>query len=562
MKTTSESRIAQYRERGWWEDKTLHDELRSAAAECGDRLAVADQPDRDSWSDSGAQRLSFAELDRAADNLAWQLRERGIGHGDIVVVQLPNIVELVAIYFAVSRIGGIVSPIPVQYGEYEIRHICDSLQPAAMVTLARFREQSLLQVAAAALRGHDIELLCCGTDDGLQLQGSADAGQADALAGYSLEHASDANAIVTICWTSGTTGTPKGVPRSHNMWTATARCCIEAGGYQRGDRLLNPFPLVNMASVGAFLFPFVLLRSSLILHHPIDPPLFLRQLQDEQVQFTIAPPALLNQLAKSAEMWASFDFSALRAIGSGSAPLAPWMIETFARDYGKEIINFYGSNEGIALFCTPANSGDPQVRATMFPRLGSSDCEWQGHAANIIQTKVVAPESGEIIKTPGQVGELLIGGATVFDGYLGIDNAGLFDDEGFFHTGDLVEICGDPPLFYRIAGRCKDIINRGGVKLSPAEVDVLLEGAPGLREAAVCAYPDERLGERVCACVVVNDPAKPPRLEELVEYLKAAGLATFKLPERLELFDQLPRNPLGKVQRFLLEEAINERGAA
>lgn len=174
--------------------------------------------------------------------------------------------------------------------------------------------------------------------------------------------------MLSICWTSGTTGTPKGVPRSHNMWLATARCSMAAGSYTADDVLLNPFPLVNMAALGGFLFPAALLGCSIVLHHPLDAPLFLKQMQDERISFTIAPPALLNQLAKTPPMWNSFDFSALRCVGSGSAPLAPWMIATFSRDFGKEVVNFYGSNEGISLFATPETAPEPEVRATMFPR--------------------------------------------------------------------------------------------------------------------------------------------------------------------------------------------------
>jgi cyclohexanecarboxylate-CoA ligase len=367
---------------------------------------------------------------------------------------------------------------------------------------------------------------------------------------------------VTICWTSGTTGTPKGVPRSHNMWVATARACIEAGGYEAGDRLLNPFPLVNMAAIGAFLYPCLLMPCALVLHQPMNPPLFLAQMQDEKISFTIAPPALLNQLAKSEAMWRRFDFSALRALGSGSAPLAPWMIETFSQQYGKEVINFYGSNEGVALFCTPQTATDPAVRATMFPALGSGRGNWQGAAAGFVLSKLVDPETGELITEPGRVGELLFGGATVFDGYLGTDNRTVMDAEGYFHTGDLVEICGDPPHYYRIAGRCKDIINRGGMKISPAELDVLLEGMPQLKEVAVCGYTDETLGERVCACVVPAAADAAPTLEKLVSWLTERGLARYKLPERLEVLTALPRNPLGKVQRFLLRETVEQRSPA
>lgn len=556
MKTTPHVRIREYEAKGWWEGLTLHGQLRDAAAACGDRHAVADPPDRVAWGGGSVLRLSFAELDRAATLLAAQLRERGVGAGDTVLVQLPNMVELVAMYFAACRIGAVVSPLPMLYGAHEIRHIAGVIAPRAMITLAKFRDVPFAEHAEKALGGGVDVLSFGGGKNALQWGTDVDAARARAVADYEAAHAADANAIATICWTSGTTGTPKGVPRSHNMWVASARACIEAGGYQDGDRLLNPFPLVNMAAIAAFLYPCVLVRSTLVLHQPMNPPAFLAQMQDEKITFTIAPPLLLNQLARNEAMWKSLDFSALRAVGSGSAPLAPWMIETFDKTYGKPVINFYGSNEGVALFCTPQTAADPTVRATMFPSLGSGRGNWIGTAASFVRTRVVDVETGEEITTPGRVGELLFGGATVFDGYLGTDNAGLFDNAGMFHTGDLVEIGGDPPHYFRIAGRCKDIINRGGMKISPSEIDVLLEGMPQIKEAAVCGYADAEMGERVCACVVPADPGKAPTLEAVTQFLADKGLAKFKWPERLVVLDALPRNPLGKVQRFLLQERV------
>ena len=556
MITSPKQRIADYRERGWWGDDTLHGLLASKALEYPDRLAVADQPNRLDLTDDKPCRLSFAELDEGSTQVACQLLDRGIRAGDRIIVQLPNIVELVVCYMAVSKIGAIISPVPVQYGSHELQHISATISPVAIVTLERFGALELSKTAESITNG-SIQLLVFGTD--LNLVSTQDSQKCLQLQNHQESFPIDADQTLTICWTSGTTGTPKGVPRSHNMWISTARCCAEAGNYQQGDRFLNIFPLVNMASIGGFLYPAILLGCSIVLHHPLDPELYLAQLQDEKITFTLAPPVLLNQLAKSQDMWNRFDFSQLRSIGSGSAPLAPWMIETFRQQYGLEVINFYGSNEGISLFCTPMHNADSEVRATMFPRLGCGIAGFDSYANRAILTKVVDTETGETITESGHVGELLFAGATVFDGYLGTDNDELFSDDGYFHTGDLVELCGDPPAFYRIAGRCKDIINRGGMKISPAEIDILLEGLTGSSEVAVCAYQDDAQGEKVCACLVVEPDADKPTLDDVADYLLKQGLAKFKLPERIECFDSLPRNPLGKVQRFILEDAVRQR---
>jgi len=132
----------------------------------------------------------------------------------------------------------------------------------------------------------------------------------------------------------------------------------------------------------------------------------------------------------------------------------------------------------------------------------------------------------------------------------------VFTEDGYFRTGDLVEICGEKGEFYRIAGRIKDIINRGRMKISPAELDTVLESYPGLIEVAVCAYPDAELGERICACLVLQEGLSPPQLADLCQFLEAKGVAKFKWPERLEVVGQLPRNPLGKVLRHVLSQSV------
>lgn len=555
MKTSSPQRIKDYTEREWWGQETLHSLLRTQAKVNPDLIAVADQPNREELTGDLPYRLSFQDLDFSSTTLACQLLDNQIKSGDTIIVQLPNIVELVVCYMACSKIGAIISPVPVQYGRHELLHIHKLISSKAIITIERFKEQTLARGAAECLED-SIKILVFGTN--LEIDANYDDGYRKQLQKFQDIHSSDANTILTICWTSGTTGTPKGVPRSHNMWIATARCCIEASEPRQGDRFLNIFPLVNMASIGAFLYPSLLVGCSIFLHHPLDPGLYLTQLQNEKITFTVAPPVLLNQLAKSEDMWKRFDFSNLRSVGSGSAPLAPWMIETFSRVYGLEVINFYGSNEGISLFCTPVHTQDPVVRATMFPRVGCGLHNGTSYASTSVLSKIVDPDTGEEIRESGSVGELLFDGATVFDGYLGMDNCDVFDSDGYFHTGDLVEICGDPPLFYKIAGRCKDIINRGGMKISPAEVDILLEGLPSTLEAAICAYPDDDLGEKLCACIVMESGVPNISLEDVNGYLNSKGIAKFKLPERIAFFDALPRNPLAKVQRFELEEWVRQ----
>ena len=537
MRTTSDERIAALTTSGKWGHDTLHSLLADNARTRAGELAVKDAPNRKELTGGAPLALTWLELARAADNLANQFETAGLKADDKVVIQLPNIVELLVVYYALSKMGVIASPVPMQYGAFELNKIVEVLDARTIISISRFRTTDLAADVRLALP--ELDVLVLGEDLQLDLSEGPS---------YQTGISDDPNRVFSICWTSGTTGTPKGVPRSHNMWLSSGRSTAKASSYMPGDKLLCPFPMVNMAALGGFLFSAVQCGCSIVLHHPLEPGLFLSQMQDESINYTIAPPALLNQLAKNPDMWRQFDFSHLRSIGSGSAPLTPWMIKTFSEEFGVEVINIYGSNEGIGLFITPEMSEDPDVRASMFP-IPEPGAD--------LETRLVDPVTGKQMTEFGGMGELLVRGASVFDGYFEYNNEELFDKDGFFKTGDLVEICRAAGGAYKIAGRCKDIINRGGVKISPVEVDVALEGHPDIAEVAVCAYPDARLGEKICACVVMRPGCQAITLEDTTSHLLNLGMAKFKLPERIEFYERLPRNALDKVQRFVLQEEVS-----
>jgi len=554
MHTTPKERIDDLTARGLWGTDTLHSLLRGWAESTPEALAVADQHNRAELTGDEPLRLNFRQLDAASDALAADLLSMGIGADSFVMVQLPNICELVICYYAISKIGAVITPIPVQYGTHEISSLASNLKPDAFLSIREFHNIAMADIARNTLP--DTQVLVFGKDIHIRALDAVDEEARTVVARNQEKFPIDANRTLSICLTSGTTGTPKGVPRSHNMWIATGLIVALGSGFEKGEILLNPFPMVNMSALGGFLFPAVLVGCGIVLHHPINPPIFLQQMQQEAINFTIAPPPLLNKLAQEPDLWNKFDFSALRAIGSGSAPLSPDMIATFERDYGVTILNIYGSNEGIALISTPGTAPDPEVRAAQFPRSGVEGMPWKGSRHENIQTKVIDTSSGKEVTGKNEKGELCFGGPTVFDGYFGHADDDLFTEDGYFHTGDLVEICGDDSQYYRIAGRCKDIINRGGVKISPSELDTLLEGYPGLAEVAVAAYPDSILGEKVCAFVVPAPETDSPSLEAICDYLMERGIAKFKLPERVEVIGALPRNPVGKILRHELRVTV------
>jgi acyl-CoA synthetase (AMP-forming)/AMP-acid ligase II len=308
---------------------------------------------------------------------------------------------------------------------------------------------------------------------------------------------------------------------------------------------------VNIAAIGGMVMPWLLAQGRLVQHHPFDLPVFLAQLAGERIAYSVVPPTILNMLLKRRELLAGADLTSLRCLGSGSAPLARWMVEGWQQDFGISVMNVFGSNEGCSLFSSGIDVPDPALRASYFPRFGVEGIIWSGEFPAKVRTRLVDLESGAEIDEPGQTGELRLDGAMIFDGYWQAPDLTekAFDAEGWFRTGDLFQIADtDCRRFYQFVGRSKDVIIRGGINISPAELDDLVERHPAVREAACVGYPDARLGERVCAIVSLM-PDQSLTLEALVAHLKEIGISTYKLPEKLRVIEALPRNPLGKVLR-------------
>ena len=256
-----------------------------------------------------------------------------------------------------------------------------------------------------------------------------------------------ADDVATVCWTSGTEGMPKGVPRTHNHWIAISYAHLHGAGIRRGERLLNPFPLINMAAIGGCFMSWLHSAGTLVLHHPLDLAVYLRQIAEEKPEYAIAPPALLNMLLKDEKLLASIDLSSLRCIGSGSAPLDPEMIRGYRDRFGIEIVNVVRLQR--------RRFADEQRRRTRPSRhivhgcsraTGRDEIEWQSPPSVEYPARgIVDPDTGAEILETGRPGEMQITGPTVFDGYFRAPEitAQSFTADGWFRTGDLFEIAGD-----------------------------------------------------------------------------------------------------------------------
>jgi acyl-CoA synthetase (AMP-forming)/AMP-acid ligase II len=556
MKTTPESRREQYRARGWWHETRITDLFDAALHAVPQRVALVDPPNREALSGGAARRLTYADVAELADAFALRMVDLGIQRDDVLITQLPNIVEYVAVYLAAARLGVIVSPVPMQYRRHELEHIVGITGSRWALTVERFKGIEHACGAVELARDRDLAVLCLGetAPAGARvfvpaaLDGAGRARLEAAIAAAAV----DADDIFTICWTSGTEGKPKGVPRSHNHWITINRAHHVGANVQPGDILLNPFPLVNMAAIGGCLLSWLRSQGTLLLHHPLDLPVYLQQIATERPHYAIAPPAILNMLIKDEQLLSLAKLDSLRCIGSGSAPLDPGMIQGFHARFGIEVINIFGSNEGISLISGAAEAPDPQKRARLFPRFGRAEIAWPRPAPCPLETRIIDPDTGREILEAERPGEMQIRGPTVFDGYFREPELTrvAFTPDGWFRTGDLFAITGDGGdlRYYRYVGRLKQIIIRGGVKISPEELDEVLSRMPSVLEGAVAGYRDEILGEKICAAVVPRS-GQSMTLDDVRKHFAQSGLAIFKRPEKLCLLTALPRNPTGKVMR-------------
>jgi acyl-CoA synthetase (AMP-forming)/AMP-acid ligase II len=549
MFVAGEEKRRRFREQGWWGDQTLADLFHANAAAHSQRLALVDAPNRADFAFGTPQRLSYAQLQAEVQRLAGALLSAGIGKDDVIIIQLPNISEFVSLYFAAATIGAIVSPVAVQYRSHELSTMFGIVAPKAYICGTQAKGCDHIGVVRPLL-GDTIQLMTFGPDappDAVDL--SSAEGNANVLAAYCAANPVSADDVFSICWTSGTTGVPKGVPRSHNHWVGIAPGTYVSARLKDGDVMLNPFPLINMASIGGITMSWLRVAGTMVLHHPFDPQIYLAQIATERPDFTIAPPAVLNMLLQNEALLAQVDLSSLRTIGSGSAPLAPAMVQGFQERLNLPVLNIFGSNEGMSLITGPDDVPDPVERASFFPN-GLDIKPWYSDTPQrIMESRIVSPHGGVPISEPDIPGELHVRGPAVFEGYWKApeQTASAFTDDGWFKTGDLFQI--EPGgRFLRYVGRCKDLIIRGGVNISPEEIDQLLGGHPLLTEACVFSLPDPVMGERVGLAVVPRD-GQDVSLDDVTAYLRDQDLAVFKLPERIFRLDSLPRNVTNKVMR-------------
>ena len=550
MILASKEMIRHWTDAGAWGDKSFIDYFKEHVLAEPEKVCLVDPLNKEDLVGLKPERLTYAELSKAIDAVAEALLDKGIRKDDIIMVQLPNIWELAMLYLAIARTGALISPMPMQWRMSELQFIASMTNAVAVITVDTFGDFNHMDMVTRIQSSTpSIKSIFTLTDIREMAKGPV-TGNLDKI------HI-DANDIFTLCWSSGTEAQPKGCPLSHNNWLFQASLAFEASPIKPGDNLITAGPLVNMASLGTVFVEWLKGGGKLVLHHPFDGPTFILQLIMEEIHYTLLVPAVINALLKHPQV-DKFDLSKMRAITLGSAPPSLWSVQELKRRWGIEFGNIWGQNEGTGNIAGAYNIPDMEMRIDNFPQYGKPGSNWSNGLLRFVSMKIVDPVTGKELTEEGQIGELFYKGPNVIPEYFKRPDitAKTFDKDGFFNTGDLFQVKKNDCMGF--FDRTKDIIIRGGFNISAQEVENMLLGHPKILEVAAIAMPDEAMGEKVCVYIVPRD-GQSVTLEDVATFMKESGIAVYKIPERIEIINAIPRNPVGKALKNILREDIRKK---
>lgn len=529
-----------YRAKGYWRDRSLADEFAEVFARFASRTALID----------GERRWTYAELDAASDTLALNLLDLGLAPLDRVVPTLPNVAEFVILYVALQKIGCIPIAALVTHRHAEIEQFTRLAQARCAVYPERagdFRFGPVVERVQAANPCLALRLV-------LGTPGPGEHSLVDLIERPARRSRAALDAVCIdpsdpciFQLSGGTTGIPKLIPRTNNDYAYNSRVAAEVVEVDADSVLLLVLPIAhNLPLACPGIQGFLFRGARVVVHANARPAEIADLIERHRVTHLKVVPALLIGLINDPSV-AAADLSSVRLIQSGGQRMQPEVRrrtrEVFRNAFVQE--NF-GMSEGLLMF---VRRGDPEV--VQLETCGRPVCDDD-------EVRLIDDEGREV--PDGEVGELACRGPYTLRGYYGVPdyNARQFTADGFYRSGDLMRR--HPSGNYVVEGRKKDLINRGGEKISAEEIENLILMHPAVRNVACVPMPDPRLGERMCAYVVLQ-PASTLTLAELVAFLTAREIARFKLPERLELVDEFPVSTFGKVSKKVLAERIAARVA-
>jgi cyclohexanecarboxylate-CoA ligase len=528
----TDERIREEARLGYWRNETLTSYLDRWATQRPDRVALVD----------AAGRLTWAELARMVDRVAHGLRAHGVEQGTFVSCQLPNWIEFALVFLAAERLGAVINPIPPTYRASELRFMLGLLETSVLVIPAEFRRFDYPQMVRG-LRG-DLPRLAhvfvargaAGPDMTpfalLTTERWEDREGRRPLPG------TDPSRVHEVVFTSGTTGEPKGVTHALNTVLSTIYPVIDRLAFSERDVILMASTLGHQTG---YLYGFclnLLLGARAVWLDIWDAQAAARLIEAERVTFSMGATPFLRDLTY---VDTPRDLSSLRVFISAGAPIPRPLVRDARARLGCAISAGWGMSENGLVTCNGLDDPDEKV-------FGSDGFPVPGAELRVVD------DAGRDLPVDDE-GDLLVRGPSQFGGYFRRPQftADSHTPEGWFKTGDRARL--DRDGYLSITGRSKDLIIRGGENIPVAEVENLLFAHPKVQGVAIVAMPDPRLGERACA-FVIPQPGEAPTLRELTAYLDAQGIARQKFPERLEVVDEFPMTPSGKVQKFRLRQWI------
>jgi 2,3-dihydroxybenzoate-AMP ligase len=523
---------ARYRRLGWWEDRPLFHGFTAALARYSGRVALVD--------DDGP--VTYRQLDERSAHLARALLDLGLRPLDRIIVQLPHTAVFAYLYFALQRIGACPVLALPGHRRREVSQFAEISGARALAVPAAGRGFDFAAMAAEIMTGRPDLRLCLvqGMNERPndarfvrleELLEREPGTSREALEQIRIDPSDPALFLLS----GGTTGIPKLIPRTHNDYLYNSKIAAAACEIGAGDVLLDVLPIEHNLPLGCpGLQGFLLSGGTVVLGASTRPRDVFELIQRHRVTHVHLVPALLIRWIDDPSI-AEYDLSSLRVIQSGGQRLQPEVRRRAERALpGCFIQENFGMAEGLIMF---VRSSDP-------PEVRRETC---GRPASPGDEVYLVDEDGNVVPD-GEPGELIVRGPYTLRGYFRSPehNARAFTPDGFYRSGDLLRKM--PSGNYVVEGRVKDLINRGGEKISAEEAENLILAHPAVLNVACVPYPDPVLGERMCACVVLR-PGQSLTLEELVTFLLEFDIAKFKLPERLEFFDALPLSGFGKVAK-------------
>lgn len=530
---------ASYRATGEWPQFTLADRVLHWARQTPDAVAVVDGTDD--------REMTYAQLADSASRVAgWLVHVADITPGDGVSVQLPNRFETVVVETAASMVGARLNPLLPNYRRKELVHFLRASRAKAYFTPTTFRRFDHARLARELV--DEIE-----TDTGVRIvhvvvsqdgYEGPDTSLDSLLAHEPLDVAPvvDPSAVSELIFTSGTESQPKAVMHTEETVNHSAAAAYTHLGLGSDDVVWMPSPVGHSTGFNFGVRLALIHGRTVVLQDHWNPERAAELIERHRCTYTLSASTFLSDVLRAARE-SGRDLSSMRSFGCGGSPVAAELVRE-AASQGVEVLRIYGSTEGLIISWNQRSADQHHREDTDgLPPRATEVQAWDDSGARL----------GVDV-----VGELMVRGPAVCVGFFEDPErtAATFTEDGWLRSGDLGFV--DAAGYVSVVGRKKETIIRGGLNIAPREIEDALVEMPGVREVSVIGLPDKRLGEIVGVCLV-PETGQRLSLEDVVAFLRSRDIATYKLPQHLEVVEELPRTPTGKVRKTVLVDTITER---